>query len=82
MKFSISFKDSGAVTDCVDNALHHNDVEPTPKELEEYAGDLAAWKDTKREELHTFTDTWVRWGEYIDVEFDTEKGTPTVQTVK
>lgn len=81
MKFSISFKDSGALPDCLGDVVHH-DVEPTEKELEEYCGDLAAWKHAKRDELEEFVAKWVEWGEYIRIEFDTEKGTATVQTVK
>jgi hypothetical protein len=34
--------------------------------------------DKRREEYEKFAGKWMKWGEYLTVEFDTEAGTATV----
>ena len=35
-------------------------------------------KEKRTEELTKFASKWLKWGEYVTVEFDTESGTATV----
>ena len=34
--------------------------------------------DTEREKMKAFAERFLRWGEYISIEFDTKTGTATV----
>ena len=83
MIFSISFKDPNALFHAIDEQLSYE--EPTDEELAAYDGYddmLAAWREDKAEELKEFVSKWVQYGEYVSIEFDTEKGTAEVETVK
>lgn len=69
MKFRVTMKNP----DALDYAL---------EDLEEQMIEHAFLdKDEREEEINKardFANRWIKWGEYIDVEFDTEKGTATV----
>ena len=53
----------------------------TPDAVEEAIYDHT-YDDNKQEEMRALTDKFVRYGELITVEFDTETGTATVVPVK
>lgn len=78
MIFRVMFKTPGAVRDDSENAAEelgarrfHDDPELKSEHRDDYKH--AAW-----DELITFTKKWVKYGETITVEFDTEKGTAIV----
>jgi hypothetical protein len=79
MQFSVSLKTPDALDDGIQEFL--DGQEPTEQELEDY-GDREGWEDAKREALTKFASKWFRWGESVELEFDTEKGTAEVKVVK
>lgn len=83
MQFSISFKTPDAVYYAVEEEVSH--LQLTETELEDFEGyedPTGACREAKMEELKEFVAKWVRYGEYVNIKFDTEKGTATVETVK
>lgn len=83
MQFDISFKSPDAVYYAVEEEI--SQLRPPEAELEEFEGyedPTTAWREAKAEELKEFVSKWVRYGENVTIEFDTEKGTATVETVK
>ena len=73
MKFKVTFKDPDVVSDAITEAIKRELVQLplSPEEIE-------AVVELREHEINNFTDTWVEYGEYITVEFDTEAGTCTV----
>jgi len=73
MKFRITMKSPDAadcaIEDAVGSALF--DFEGTPEEEEEKRAELT-------EEIGDFLGTWLKYGELLTVEFDTEANTATV----
>lgn len=78
MKFKVTLKEPDSFHDAINFAVK--------KELESsFTGDAEEdflLADEKREEVNTFLEKWVRYSEYITVEFDTETGTATVLETK
>jgi hypothetical protein len=68
MKFIVTFKTPDAVLDAIERELPRA-IEGTEEE------GLRAYE---AEKLEAFAAKWVRYGEYVDIEFDTEAGTATV----
>lgn len=83
MKLRISFKSPDAVYYAVAGEVA--DLEPTTPaeldELEEYDGDLGQWRSWRAKQLTDALERWVRYGEVVTVEFDTEASTAKVVEV-
>lgn len=72
MKFRVQFKDPDVVHDAAREAAEAGMPEGlSEKEKEQLI-------DGRTEKLTDFASTWVKYGEYITVEFDTDAGTATV----
>lgn len=78
MKFRITFKDPDGVSDCVTEAVE-NELKHILREPERVRN---AAEEAYSEEINEFIETWVEYGEYLTVEFDTEEGTATVVPVR
>jgi len=78
MKFRITMKDPDGPCDCLqDEAKRLVNAIPGVKDgLDD--DEREALIESKREKLKDFTRPWMKYGEYITVEFDTEAGTATV----
>lgn len=76
MKIRLSFK----TPDVIDNWINLwlEDLQPEPSEIEDYDLDPEGWFDAKREEMRTFMGRWVKYGEVVTLEFDTESQTAIV----
>lgn len=78
MKFTVMFKDPDALHECIDDAAQ--------KHAASIAGlserERAAVIDARREELGELCGTWFEYGEYAQIEIDTETKTATVLPVK
>lgn len=76
MKIKVTLKDPDTMYDAVVDAVHKNlktSVQGISNaEREALAGDRIA------EFQSDISDKWMRYGEYLTVEFDTEAGTATV----
>jgi hypothetical protein len=78
MKFTVMFKDPDALHESLDEAAKKHAASIaglSPREREAVAG-------TRREELGELCGTWFEYGEYLEVEIDTEAKTATVLPVK
>ena len=78
MKFIVTFKDPDGPSDSIDEAARKSIAaieglsEPEREALEE----------KRIEALREATAKWFKWGEYVDIEIDTEAGTATVLPAK
>ena len=72
MKFKIMMKDPDAPYDAVRDAA----AESMPEGLSESEREILI--ESRAEELGSFLRRWMRYGEYLSVEFDTEAGTAVV----
>lgn len=74
MKFRVQFKDPDVVHDAA--------VEAAEAELEKMESldqeEREQLLDSRAEKLTDFASTWVKYGEYITIEFDTEAKTAVV----
>ena len=82
MKFQITFKDPNGphhdVSELINDSLAAlREKAPDDTALED-DGLEESYREAKREELWGFLDKWIRWQEYITIEFDTETGTAVV----
>lgn len=63
--------------DCLDDAIE----DAVGSMLFDFEGDEEAQEDKRielTEEAKDFAEKWVKWGEYVTIEFDTEAGTAVV----
>lgn len=79
MKFRVMFKTPDAVSGAVGQVVHGE----TNRQLREGGQDFdeeefAAAADHILHNAIVFTRKWVKYGEYVTIEFDTEAGTATV----
>lgn len=76
MKFQVNLKDPDGfwegVTDAVEQVL--------PEPISD--NELESLTDSRRADVFKQLSTWVRWNEYIVIEFDTESKTATVIKLK
>lgn len=72
MKFKVTFKDPDVVYDAITDAAKESIPDCITDEEREALAEL------RRDELSEFTSKWVRYGEYITLEFDSEAKTATV----
>lgn len=75
MKFTITMKDPDGVYTSVHEAASESveemDFEDPDEEL-----DIV---ERREEKINTFIQSWIEYGEYVTLEFDTEAGTCTVK---
>ena len=69
MKFTVTLKDPDVLDDAINDAVDKS----FPEGLSEEEKELLA--DGRREEYRLFAGKWMKYGEYLTVEFDTEAGT-------
>lgn len=72
MKFTIQMKDPDGPIDCINSAVDESLIDIADKDEKE------AIRDVRFQKLKEATDKWFRYGEYLTVEFDTDKDTATV----
>jgi hypothetical protein len=72
MKFQISFKDPDGVSDSIQEAIN-NDL---PKDLDE--NEFEELTESRKMLIEESTKRWIKWGEYVTIEIDTEKNTCVV----
>jgi hypothetical protein len=78
MKIRVTLKDPDTMLDSVDEA-----VKRLPKPADVSASEWAYIREQRGlEAKEHISDRWMRYGEYLDVEFDTEAGTATVLSAK
>lgn len=86
MKFRINFKDPDGVHDSISEIIKDSLATLRAKVPEEFVledeGFEEVYGDAKRKELEPTLDKWLRYNEYITIEFDTETGTATVIPAK
>jgi len=69
MKFRVTMK----TPDALDYAL-----EDLEEQMIEHAFLDKDERDEQINEARDFANRWIKWGEYIEVEFDTKEGTATI----
>jgi hypothetical protein len=74
MKFQITMKDPDGPYECIQDAATDSLTQISGLSEEE----RETLKDQRVGQLRTFADKWMKYGEYITVEFDTEAGTAVV----
>ena len=74
MKFRVMMKDPDGPSDCITDAARDSlaAIEGISDSERE------ALLETREQELTDFAGKWLRYGEYVNLEFDTEAGTVTV----
>lgn len=72
MRFRATFKSPDAIYHAANEAAES----AISSDVEEFA--RSEMVEEKRHELTIAVDKWVKYGEYVTIEFDTEKGTATV----
>ncbi len=77
MKFTVSMKDPDTLHDAIDEAVK-SDLATTGLDADEQ--ELLA--ESRREKISELCGKWFRYGEYLDVEIDTEAGTCIVKEDK
>ena len=74
MKFTITMKDPDGVSDSLDEAAREAAALVTGIDEDE----RKAMAESKRDKFYNLMGKWFRYGEYLDVEIDTDAGTCTV----
>jgi hypothetical protein len=74
MKIRVKFKDPDRLQDAVEDAISRA---PKPEGVTE-----SEWRDIQSARTERYasdiTDQWMEYGEYLDIEFDTDEGTAIV----
>lgn len=78
MKFRITMKDPDGPYECIQDAA--KDQVKAIKGISD--AERERLLDSRVEALRDFANRWMEYGEYIEVEFDTEAGTCTVIPAK
>lgn len=73
MIFNVTFKDPDAIYDALQDAV---DEELAASGLDEE--EQEAVKELRLEKYNNLAGKWIKWGEYIEIQFDTEAGTAVV----
>jgi hypothetical protein len=76
MKFRVQFKDPDGVYDSLERAAEEAVADVKGLDDEEREAIL----DVKRNKVSAASDVYIKWGEYLVVEFDTEDGSARVLT--
>lgn len=69
MKIRITYKDPDALQDCIKDALADLTIEGVNDE------EMELIREKRQEEIAKMCGKWFEWGEYLNVEVDTEKET-------
>lgn len=77
MKFTVSMKDPDTLHEAIADAVN---TELAGSWLDYDEQGLLA--DSRKEKINKLCSKWFRYGEYLDVEIDTEAGTCTVKESK
>ena len=78
MKIQITLKDPDGVYESIKDA-----AESSTGDIEGLENDeLDALAETRRETIEEQCNRWVKWGEYVTIEIDTEANTATVIPAK
>jgi hypothetical protein len=72
MKFQISFKDPDGVSNSIQEAINDN----LPKDLDE--NEFEELTESRKILIEESTKRWIKWGEYVTIEIDTEENTCVV----
>lgn len=78
MKFTVTFKDPDGPHECIEDAAKQSVESDGIK----YEDEREAIAELRRDKLQKLCGKWFKYGEYIDVEIDTEAGTCTVLEAK
>ncbi len=81
MKFTITFKTPDVVTDTVYDQIKmkmYQEEEDISELTEEHYAEIEEQTDREKQKVAK----WIKYGEYVTIEFDTDKGTATVQEAK
>lgn len=78
MKFTITMKDPDGPDVCIREAAKQavDQIEGVDEDEQEYL------VDSRADKLHDFVSQWLKHGEYVSIEFDTEAGTATLKKAK
>ncbi len=74
MKFKVTFKDPDTLNDAISNAIR-NTLEPQEGFDEE---EVEMVVEDRKKDIEKSVEAWVKYGEYITIEFDTELNTAIV----
>ena len=79
MKFQVMFKTPDVLDEAIrEEAAREVDRQFTKAEKELSPEELGHIQRDVYDNLTKFAEKWVKWNEYVTIEFDTEKGTATV----
>jgi hypothetical protein len=73
--FSVTFKDPDGVSNSLDEAA--SDWTRETSGLDQY--EMETLSESRREQLAKFAESWIKYQEYITIDFDIETGTATVR---
>lgn len=81
MKFTVTFKDPDGPCNSIEEAGEQcaRSVSGFDQMHEDEQQDLI---ESRREKIKKLCDRWFRYGEYVDIEIDTDAGTATVLPAK
>lgn len=74
MKFCITFKDPDRVGDSIEE-MANEQVSAIPNIDEE---EREALLESRKKKIDGLLEKWIEYGEYVEIEFDTDAGTATV----
>jgi hypothetical protein len=74
MKFTVMFKDPDGVWEALADAAKHS-IESVDGLSNRERENLA---ESRKEQLGEFASRWIEYGEYLEVEFDTESNTARI----
>jgi hypothetical protein len=76
MKFRVMLKDPDGIYECIEDAINLTVADVTDQE------ERAALKEVRGEKIRALTSRWFQFGDYCEVEIDTEAQTIRVVPVK
>lgn len=74
MKLKITLKDPDGVSNCIQDAAKESVEENDSLESDEVDGLI----ESRCEKLHETCKKWIRYGEYVTIEINTDEGTAVV----
>jgi hypothetical protein len=72
MKFRVSMKDPDTLQDAIADAVHANTADIADED------ERISVKEVRSDKAHKLCRKWFRYGEYLEVEIDTDAGTCVV----
>jgi hypothetical protein len=80
MKFKVTLKDPDCLLDAIDEAVDENMNQTIKNTLTPHEYKMV--KESRVEEINKICKQWFEYGEYLEVEIDTEAKTCTVLNIK